>query len=101
MAIAVVGILIIVAAAFLWHRRIVPARSPQSLAFTTTFGALLFLISGLIGFGLQKGPALFSDARWSNTVIWPQVELGLAFLVASIFCWRRALKDADRRLRRT
>lgn len=101
MAIGVVAILIILFAGFLWHRRIVPSQSPQGLAFTTSFAAALLLISSSIGFGLQKGPALLSEARWTNGVIWPQVGLGVAFLVAAVICWRRALKDADRRLGRT
>ena len=100
MAIAVVGILIIVAVGLVWHKGVVPSQSPQAAAFTTTFAAALFIITGSIGFGLQKGPALFSDTRWTGTVIWPQVYLGVAFLVAALFCWRNALKDAERRVRR-
>jgi hypothetical protein len=75
-------------------------RSPQSVAFSTTLAAALFIISGSIGFGLQKGPALFSPVRWSDSVIWSQVALGIPFLIAAIFSWRRALRDADRRLGR-
>ena len=86
------------AVAILWHKRNAPTRSPQAAAFTTTFAAAFFLITGFIGFGLQKGPAFASAARWTGAVIWPQVILGIAFLVASIFCWRRAIRDAERRL---
>ena len=100
MAVAIVGLLIIVAAVFFWHRRVGASQSPQAAAFTTTFGAALFLVTGVIGFGLQRGPNLLSDSRWTNTVIWPQVWLGVAFLIAAVFCWRRALRDAERRLSR-
>jgi hypothetical protein len=86
-----VGVLVIA-----WHHRISFGGRPHAAAFSTTFGAALFLISGSIGFGLQKGPALFSEARWSDGVIWPQVYLGIAFSIAAIFCWRRALKETDR-----
>jgi hypothetical protein len=100
MALAIVGLLIIVAAAFFWHTRMAPSQSPQGVAFTTTFAAALFLITGIIGYGLQRGPDLSAASRWSNSVIWPQVWLGLAFLIAAVFCWRRALRDAERRLTR-
>jgi hypothetical protein len=95
---AAVGILFIVALGWLWHGRLQPAQSPQALAFTTTFFAALFIVSGSIGFGLQKGPALFSDARWAGGVIWPQLWLGLAMVPVAVVCWRRAVRDANRRL---
>ena len=98
MAVAVAGILIVVAAAWLWGKWVARPPSPQALAFTTTFAAALLLIAGSIGFGLQKGPALFSDGRWTGGVIWPQVWLGVAFLVAAVVCWRRAIRDANRRI---
>jgi len=93
------GIAFIVAVAWVWHTRIAPA-NPQATAFGTTFAAALFIITGSIGFGLQKGPALFSEARWSDGVIWPQVGLGIAFSIAAVFAWRIAIKDANRRLAR-
>ena len=99
MAIGVLGILIITVMVFAWHWG-TPRQSPQFAAFSTTFAAALFIVTGMIGFGLQKGPALFSEARWSQSVIWPQVWLGLAFLTIAVFCWRKAIKDVDRRLRR-
>jgi hypothetical protein len=76
------------------------AQSPLWYAFTTTAAAAVFLLSGLIGFGLQKGPPLFSDARWVDAVIWPQVWVGLACAAVAVVCWRRAIRDTDRRLTR-
>ncbi len=76
------------------------AQSPLWYAFSMTFGAALFLISGGIGFGLQKGPPLLSESRWVGGVIWPQVWVGLACAVVAVFCWRRAIRDADRQLSR-
>jgi hypothetical protein len=96
MGVGVFGVLFVGVLVIAWHHRITPGRRPHAAAFSTTFAAALFLISGIIGFGLQKGPSLFSEARWSDGVIWPQVTLGIAFLVAAIFCWRRALKETDR-----
>lgn len=100
MVIGILGTFLIVTAAVIWHERLAPRRSPQFAAFSTTLATVLFIVTGLIGFGLQKGPALFSEARWSESVIWPQVWLGLAFLPAAAICWHRALKDADRRVGR-
>jgi peptidoglycan/LPS O-acetylase OafA/YrhL len=74
------------------------AQSPQWYAFTTTVAAALFLISGSVGYKLQKGPPLVSDARWADGVIWPQVWVGLAWAVVAVFCWRRAMGDTERRL---
>ena len=34
-------------------------------AFSTTSASALFLISGVVGYGLQKGPAIFADSRWT------------------------------------
>jgi hypothetical protein len=99
MDIGVLGIVVIAAIGVAWHRNSM-RQSPQFAAFSTAFAAILFTVTGLAGFGLQKGIPLFSEARWSETVIWPQVWLGLAFLVVSVFCWHKAIKDTDRRLRR-
>lgn len=99
MVYAAVGILLIVALGWL-ATRIQLKQSPQAAAFSTTFFAALFIVSGVIGFGLQKGPALFSDARWAGSVIWPQLWLGLALVPVALVCWRRALRDANRRLGR-
>ena len=76
------------------------AQSPLWYAFTTTAAAALFLVSGSIGYKLQKGPPLVSDARWADGVIWPQVWVGLACAAVAVFCWRSAIRDTDRRLNR-
>lgn len=88
MAVGVVGIIIILVAALFWHSRVVPSQGPQALAFSTTFGAALLLITGVIGYSLQGGTALPSSARWSGAVIWPQVIVGAAFLIAAMFVGR-------------
>jgi hypothetical protein len=100
-AVAIAVIVLIVVVAIWGQRWLVVRQSAQALAFSTTFAAALFLITGIIGFGLQKGPALLSPARWSEGVIWRQVVVGTAFLIAAVFCWRRAVKDAERRLQRS
>lgn len=76
------------------------AQSPLWFAFTTMAAAALFLISGSLGYTLQKGLPLFAAARWSDGVIWSQVGVGLAFVPVAVFCWRKAIRDTDRRLSR-
>ena len=102
---SVMPFLIVVAglAAFQWwiNRVRGPRRqSPLWYAFTTTAVAAVFVISGSIGYKLQKGLPVFSDARWSDDVIWSQVGVGLAFVPVALFFWRRAIRDTDRRLSR-
>ena len=99
MAIGLLTLLATGVAATLWHTRTPHSRSAQGWAFSTTLFGLVFVITGVIGFGLQKGPALLADSRWQDEIIWPQVWLGLILLVAAIFCWRWAIRDAERRLR--
>ena len=67
-------------------------------AFSTTSASALFLISGIVGYGLQKGPAIFADSRWTGAVIWPQVWFGLGLIPVAVFCWFRAMRETDRRL---
>ena len=85
-----------------WNKRVGPrATSPLWFAFSTTAAALVLTVSGSIGYGLQKGPPLLAESRWTGAVIWPQVWMGLLFATIAVFCWRRALRDTDRRLGRT
>jgi hypothetical protein len=74
--------------------------NPLRLAFTLTFVCLLFLVSGAAGYRLQRGAPLFSETRWTGAVIWPQVNVGLVFLLGAAYCWREAIRETDRRLKR-
>ena len=99
---SVMPFLIVVAslAAFQWWMYRLGGRRMQSplwYAFTTTAAAALFLISGSVGYTLRKGLPLFAAARWSDGVIWSQVGVGLAFVPVAVFCWRKAIRDTDRR----
>jgi hypothetical protein len=62
MAIGVLGIVVLAAIGVAWHRNTI-RQSPQFAAFSTTFAAILFTVTGLAGFGLQRGTPLFSEAR--------------------------------------
>jgi len=68
---SVMPFLIVVAslAAFQWWIYRLGGRRMQSplwYAFNTTAAAALFLISGSLGYTLQKGLPLFAAARWSD-----------------------------------
>jgi len=92
----------LVAIQLVWNRRVGPrATSPLWFAFSTTAAALLFTVSGGMGYGLQKGPPLLAESRWTGDVIWPQVWTGLLFAIIAVFCWRNAIRDTDRRLGHT
>ena len=67
-------------------------------AFSRTSASALFLISGVVGYGLQKELAIFADSRWTGAVIWPQVWFGLGLIPVAVFCWFRAVRETDRRL---
>jgi ABC-type Fe3+ transport system permease subunit len=62
-------------------------------AFSTTFGAALFLASGLSGYRLDKRERFFADARWSHDYLWPQIWMGVVFACVAVYCWRKGLRD--------
>lgn len=67
--------------------------TPLGYAFTFTTAAAWFIVTGLIGYRLDKRLGLFSDARWSDDVIWWQVWMGLPFACLAVYFWRRGLRD--------
>lgn len=80
----------LVAIQLVWNRRVGPrATSPLWFAFSTTTAALAFTVSGGMGFGLQKGPPLLAESRWTGDVIWPQVWTGLLFATSPCFAGAR------------
>jgi MFS family permease len=68
------------------------AYTPMGYAFSATFAAALFLVSGLIGYRLNK-ERLFADTRWANDVIWWQVWVGVAAACIAVYLWRTGLRD--------
>ena len=95
---AVLTLVAIVAAGMWFQHRLSQGRawSPLWLAFSNTFAAALFLVSGSIGFRLQT--TLLGTSRWSDSVIWPEVGVGLVFAGLALLFWRRAIRDTDRKL---
>ena len=63
--------------------------SPMTLAFSVTFVAALHVVSGLIGYRLNRG----YGHRWSESVVWWQVWVGLAAAALAVYLWRKGLRD--------
>ena len=97
---AVLTLVAIVAAGMWFQYRLSQGRawSPLWLAFSSTFAAALFLVSGSIGFRLNRQTTLLATSRWSDSVIWPEVGVGLVFAGLAVLFWCRAIRDTDRRL---
>lgn len=74
--------------------------SPMWLAFTTTATAALFLISGSIGYILDRRARFVAGTAWSETVIWWEVGVGIALVPVAVYFWRRGFRDVDHRLGR-
>ncbi len=93
--IAVLAIIAFVAAGTWFQYKLSRGRmwTPLWLAFGTTASALLFLVAGAIGYNLSKHERFVSGTGWTGAVIWPQVGLGLAFLLAATYFWRRSLRS--------
>jgi len=62
-------------------------------AFSWTLGALLFLISGLIGYRLGRRDFSLAGTRWSNDFIWEQILIGLVMACAAAWFWRKGLRE--------
>jgi membrane protein implicated in regulation of membrane protease activity len=74
--------------------------SPVWLAFTTTFTAALFLITGSIGYTLSALARMRAGTPWTGEVIWWQVGIGLVMSMAAVYFWWRGSREIDRRLGR-
>jgi len=73
----------------MWLRR----RSPIFNALSLTVVAALFLVTGLIGYTLDRHARFVSGTAWSPSVIWWQVAVGAACLAAAAWFWRRGLRE--------
>lgn len=72
----------------MWH--------PLRLAFTTTLGALLFLVTGVVGYRLSQPEMWLAGSRWADGVLWWQVGLGIVFAALAVLFWRIAIRETDR-----
>jgi hypothetical protein len=76
----------------MWFRR-----SPIFNALSLTTGAVVFLVSGVAGYSLDRHARFVAGTAWSPTVIWWQVGVGAAMLAVAVWFWRRGLRQLWRR----
>ena len=67
--------------------------NPFSMALTATATALLFVVSGSIGYTLSRHDRFAAHTAWTDGVIWPQVWIGFAAGALAVLLWRRALRS--------
>src|SRR5215203_2586571 len=70
--------------------------SPLWMAFSATTTALLFLVSGSVGFSLSKHERFVAQSPWTGGVIWWQVFVGLSAAAMALFLWRKGLTSVRR-----
>jgi membrane protein implicated in regulation of membrane protease activity len=73
----------------MWLRR----RSPIFNALSLTVVAALFLVTGLIGYTLDRHARFVAGTAWTGGVIWWEVAVGTALMVAAASFWRRGLRE--------
>jgi len=70
--------------------------SPLWMAFSATTMALLFLVSGSIGYSLSRHQRFVGQTQWTGGVIWWQVFVGLSAAAMALFLWRKGLTSVRR-----
>ncbi len=76
----------------MWLRR----RSPIFNALSLTAVAALFLVTGLIGYTLDKHERFVSGTAWATSVIWWQVAAGATLLALAAWFWQSGLRQLRR-----
>jgi hypothetical protein len=71
-------------------------RRPLFNALSLTAAAALFLVTGLVGYTLNKHDRFVAGTAWSPSVIWWQVAVGAALLPLAVWFWRRGLRELRR-----
>lgn len=85
---------LLIVAAVAWHRLINKrARNPLWIAFSFTALALVLIIAGAIGYTLDRRTRFFAGTGWTGSVIWSEVWLGIAMLIAAAFLFRKAAQE--------
>lgn len=87
----------IIALSFGWHFFVYrqsgrPWWNPLWVAFTITGAAVLYVVAGTIGYALGRQNLFAAHSGWAGHVIWPQIAIGLAMGLASVFFWRKGLR---------
>jgi hypothetical protein len=67
-------------------------RRPLFNALSLSAAAALFLVTGVIGYTLDKHARFVAGTAWTDGVIWLQVAVGTALLVPAAWFWRKGLR---------
>ena len=67
--------------------------TPLWTAFSTTLVAVLFLVTGTVGYAFGKGDRLVSATRWTGEVIWWQIGVGVGSALIAAVLWRKGIKQ--------
>jgi hypothetical protein len=73
---------------------------PLGTAFGLTSSAAILLISGAIGYRLDRHDRFAAGTAWSGHVLWWQVLIGAVIGLVAIYFWRKGLAEASRERRR-
>jgi hypothetical protein len=95
---AAVAVVVIVASIAAWNLLLYKQSggrmwNPFSMALTATATAILFLVSGSIGYTLSQHDRFVAHTSWSDGVIWPQLWVGFTVGALAVLLWRRALRS--------
>jgi len=66
------------------------------MAFSATTTALLFLVSGSVGYSLSQHERFVWQTPWTGGVIWWQVFVGLSAAAMALLLWRKGLTSVRR-----
>jgi hypothetical protein len=95
----VIPVLTIVAFLAAWHFWLYKRSggwNPLWMAFSATAAAVLFLITGVIGYTLSRHERFVAHAPWAGHVIWSQVLIGLLAGLVAVYFWRKGLQRMRR-----
>lgn len=88
---ALIGMVVFVAVVVWVAPSLTYNRSPLHMAFTLTAAAIVFLLTGLLGYAIKRTAGL-PYLQPSHSVVWFQVWVGVAAVVLAAFFWRKALR---------
>jgi uncharacterized membrane protein YhdT len=95
MTIAIVSALAFIAAwnLFIYRQSRGRAWSPLWMAFSATATAILFIVSGSIGYMLSRHDRFVAHTAWTGSVIWWQVGVGVGAAAVAVVLWRVGIRS--------
>jgi hypothetical protein len=92
-----IPIIVVIAAvtSWRWFEQVLTggrARSPLWMAFSMTAVSAVYLVSGLIGYTLDRHDRFVARTAWAGDVIWSEVAVGSAIALVAVFFWRKGLR---------